>query len=517
MEWWIRFFFSSYADRDLNEQQKAKAFVLIAVVGIVVLFASLLSQVLLQGRPVTHISVLMLIVAEAMFIVGISLVRKGRNRIAVHFVLVPLNGIIWFLSFSHLGHHDIVMVTDSVAYVFAMISFVALTAGKISIVFYTAANIAAVAGFCAYCDTTGFLTGPQITDYLRDNIISLVLLGTACYTVLSNGRKSTIAVKDALKESTRRGESIKKILDETSSAAVQLATSTEDMAGTTTSFSSSAQAQAASIEEITATVEEVAASGESIYSMARMQAELAEKTRSDMERLHEIVSRAGEKMREAILIRDRLNETVEKSKSEITELLQLMFTTTAKFNDVQDSVNVIDDISEKVNLLSLNAAIEAARAGAHGRGFAVVAGEIGKLAESTSSRVQFINSMFKTSTEDMGMVCGRLEDFVRSLNGMIGNILELSAGIDLVVELSEQDLSLNIIARESLGGVHAEARTILNAAGEQKAALDEIVKSIAVINGTTQEFATGVQNLSSTSRELAFTAQEFMGISERAL
>ena len=120
--------------------------------------------------------------------------------------------------------------------------------------------------------------------------------------------------------------------------------------------------------------------------------------------------------------------------------------------------------------------------------------------------------MFNLSNDEINRVYGRLEVFVNSLNKMIEHIAEFSHRIDLVVELTEQDLALNRVARESLGHVTEESNNILNATNEQKLALDEIAKSIAVINGATQEIALHARELSSTSKGLADQAQELKGL-----
>jgi methyl-accepting chemotaxis protein len=117
---------------------------------------------------------------------------------------------------------------------------------------------------------------------------------------------------------------------------------------------------------------------------------------------------------------------------------------------------------------------------------------------------------------EMRRVYGRLEGFIGLLNGMLEQISELSTRIDMVVSLTERDLALNEVARKSLGGLLTEVNRILIASSEQKSALEEIAGSVAVINGTTQKVAMGAQDLSITSRELAVTAQQLMGLSEEA-
>ena len=231
-----------------------------------------------------------------------------------------------------------------------------------------------------------------------------------------------------------------------------------------------------------------------------------------MQKLHDIVSKSGKSIEEAMVIRDDLNQFVNKSKTEIKNTLDVMSTATNKFKNVQETVNIIEDISDQINLLSLNAAIEAARAGEFGRGFAVVADEIGKLAENTSVNVKSINDMFNSSNQEISRAYGQLEIFIESLNQMVTYIESLSSKIDSVVEYSREDLALNVDVRKALENVVLESNNILNATREQKNALDEVVKSISTINDTTQQIASGSQQLSGTSKEIASSAQDLMNL-----
>jgi methyl-accepting chemotaxis protein len=311
----------------------------------------------------------------------------------------------------------------------------------------------------------------------------------------------------------KNNQNITGMLEKTNTTALKLASATDAMASTTSKFSDDAQSQAATVEEITATVEEVTASGESVYNIARNQLDLTGKVKSDMDNLRSIVRSVELKTGEALTNRDRLNGMVEKSKTDIHNVLSVMSVATSKFRDVQDTVNIIEDISDKINLLSLNAAIEAARAGDSGRGFAVVADEIGKLADSTSLNLKQINSLFNMSNDEVNKAFNHLEIFSGSLNNMIVSISEFSASIDLIGDLTKEDLKLNETASISIDKVLIEANNILNATNEQKVALEEVANSISVINKTTQDVAQGSMGLSATSRELAELAQSLKDIS----
>lgn len=503
-----RFFLMTYDKSDFREKQRARDLVITSGAIAVLLLLLWLFLVVVQGRKITDITNLAIVVLQIIIVLSLALTKMGKVVAASHLLLVPMALVVWVNLFVSLGKIPVIRVINGIGLVFPVIGLVSLLMNRASVMVYTLFHMLLLALYCYLMDRGEFLTRPEAYSYFVDFGLGIIMLSIISSRILGNSNRANRSIATALEEATRRGESIRTLLDRTNSAAALLSQSASGLAQTTQTFSTNAQSQAASVEQINASVEEVTASGEGIHAIAQRQATLSGKVSGDMDSLYNIVSMEGEKMQDALAIRDRLNEMVAKSKDEIQHLLDVMSVAASKFKGVQDTVSIIEDISDKINLLSLNAAIEAARAGEYGRGFAVVADEIGKLADSTSSNLKTINDMFNMSNQEITNVYGRLEGFVSSLNKMIEYIAEFSHRIDLVVEMTEQDLALNRVARESLGRLSGEADNVLSAATEQKLALEEVARSLAVINSATQEIAMGARDLSETTKELAERARE---------
>jgi methyl-accepting chemotaxis protein len=194
-----------------------------------------------------------------------------------------------------------------------------------------------------------------------------------------------------------------------------------------------------------------------------------------------VAMEGGRVVTESIQGMTRIADVVKKS----AETIQLLGQRSSEIGEITE---VIDDIADQTNLLALNAAIEAARAGEQGRGFAVVADEVRKLAERTTKATKEIVKM--------------IQQIQRDINGAVDSMKEGTREVDKGSKLTDkagESLSEIIKGAQQVADV---INNVAEASEEQSKAAEQISSNIEEINRVTKENEAGVQLIAKYADEL---------------
>lgn len=293
------------------------------------------------------------------------------------------------------------------------------------------------------------------------------------------------------------------IVSNVTESILSLSNASEELSSTSEVFAKNSQEHAASIEEISSSMEEVSAGGETIYNNIK---DLDDRIKYVTQLIGEsmnIVTDAGQNMGEAIVIKEDLDEMMSHVVNEIEKSKESITMSQKSLAETLEIGKVVREISDKINLLSLNAQIEAARAGEHGKGFAVVGNEISKLADNTKTNTDSIVKNINLLNQYINESNEKFIDILQAINNIIPKIKRFGEVVMHVGNLAQEDFKkLGIIKDNSLSITDNSGNIVLSIK-EQSDALEEVNKVVNDISNNIQTYASGSEELIGSAVELS--------------
>jgi PAS domain S-box-containing protein len=262
-------------------------------------------------------------------------------------------------------------------------------------------------------------------------------------------------------------EKVNDAVSATASASTEISSSAEQMAAGAQEQTQQASEVAGAVEEMTRTITDTTKNASLAAEISRQSGVNAREGGTVVMQTIEGMNRIAEVVKESAMTVQALG----KSSDQIGEIIQ-----------------VIDDIADQTNLLALNAAIEAARAGEQGRGFAVVADEVRKLAERTTKATKEIAKMIKQIQHNTSGAVESMELGTQEVEQ--GRLLATRSG---------ESLKEIIVGAEKVVDVIAQ---VAAASQQQSSASIEITKNIEAISNVTSESAAGTQQIARAAEDL---------------
>ena len=327
----------------------------------------------------------------------------------------------------------------------------------------------------------------MLADDLRQMVTSLKENISAAQRKSQEAQKATEEAQEAMsraEEAARRAESAKRegmlaaagqlegMVDIISSASTQLSSQIEQSDRTASQSAQHLSEAATAMNEMNATVQEVARNASNASGASNDTKQRAE---AGSQVVHEVVQSIGEVQEVSM----HLKKEMEQLGAHAQAITQIM--------------SVISDIADQTNLLALNAAIEAARAGEAGRGFAVVADEVRKLAEKTMSSTQDVSNAIQAIQESTAKSMAAVDNAVSRIADATELANQSGAALQEIVSTADSTFD--------------QIQAIATASEEQSAASEEINRSIITVNDMSRQTANAMSEAAKAVADLAAQAQ----------
>ncbi|WP_394186730.1 methyl-accepting chemotaxis protein [Metabacillus halosaccharovorans] len=283
--------------------------------------------------------------------------------------------------------------------------------------------------------------------------------------------------------------------------------STQQVASAAEELSASAEQSTKASEHVTITIQELASGSDvqvqNVDKSSVVMNDIMEHTKSifdNTEKITNDVLHASKMSQDGNQAIEQVNKQMDSIYNNVTSLSQAVKSLDERTSEIGQISNVISGISAQTNLLALNAAIEAARAGEHGKGFAVVADEVRKLAEESNKSTEQISNLISLIQKDAE----------NTLNTMNKASEEVNSGIKVVNTAGSSFQKIDI----AVNNVVSQIEDISKAVKDLTAGTEHVTSSINEVSEVAKESASITQNISAATEEQLASMEEISASSQ---
>lgn len=511
-----RIFLSKYESEDFTLRNKAAALfyynctMMILLVVLVSTYAVINPEGILS--PLIGASSIMLFVLLSTLFISL-----GKYDSSVMVYLLPTIIIVIAARFAKLVNTPHLGFTSYLYYNFYIIVFAAVFGKKkmlpATVILFIICNIGY---FILAKDKLDPVSLEIAKTGIANSTIVLVITGIVSYINIMLTDDSTTRHKEEAEHSKKQYALIASILTSIREISSSLKSSAGAFRSTAAALNDSAQSQAARLEESSASMEEIASAIEKVSYDSSVQSSSVGKIEDSIIDLDKLIGDVAER---AGKIRNESEKAISQGKEAVVifervqDGIQQINLSAGK---IKEMVDLITDIADRTNLLSLNASIESARAGEAGRGFSVVAEEISKLADNSTASAKEISQLIIETTQNINngsSLFNTLYSHLRDMNVTLEFSSRLGKEMD---EATVKQMNLSGEVKHSIKGVNELSQSISSAMTEQSATAQELSQSLDIVNELTQSNAASAEEVTAATETLMQNAEQLLAIIDEA-